>query len=363
MGKRSKRKKSAFFAKMPTPSTTTPPPQFLLDYMKDGQEYLSLVLGSKNENTERDATFEIRHALQNIETILGIPVLCVVGNMYNPILTAAISIDFTDNLPFSEMVDSVPSDKKEVAIILVTPGGIAQQVAKFVEKLRTRFDKVYFLLPDMAMSAGTIFAMSGNKIIMTSSARIGPIDPQIPDKNGRFVPAQALLTLIEDIKKRGNDALALGNMPDWADVRILDNIDYLQLGNIKPLSDYSIMLVKDYLKKYKFSEWVTHTSDGSQVSEDDKERSAERIAKFLCDHSSWKSHSRGITREEASSSCKIKIEHAELTPGLDKGLRRFWALMYFFCERTVMLKVFISSEYSLFRSDLNAIRKQQSLEK
>lgn len=51
----------------------------------------------------------------------------------------------------------------------------------------------------MAMSAGTIFCMSGDELIMDEAAFIGPIDPQVPSRNGMYVPAQSLMTLIDEI--------------------------------------------------------------------------------------------------------------------------------------------------------------------
>jgi len=51
------------------------------------------------------------------------------------------------------------------------------------------------------MSAGTIFAMSGDEIVMTNSSYIGPVDPQVPNKDGVYVPAQAILTLINKFQQ------------------------------------------------------------------------------------------------------------------------------------------------------------------
>lgn len=56
--------------------------------------------------------------------------------------------------------------KDRLAIILDTPGGIAEVVERIVNSIRHRYKEVYFVIPDHAMSAGTIFAMSGDKIFM-----------------------------------------------------------------------------------------------------------------------------------------------------------------------------------------------------
>jgi ClpP class serine protease len=129
------------------------------------------------------------------------------------------SIDNNDDLPFSEMISTIPGDQKAIDVILVTPGGSAQQVAKFVNKLRPRFDNVVFILPYMAMSAGTIFAMSGNDIVMGKNSYIGPIDPQVPNREGFYVLAQAILTLIDVIRERGEGQLKRGQSPPWTDLQ------------------------------------------------------------------------------------------------------------------------------------------------
>ena len=107
----------------------------------------------------------------------------------------------------NEMVNSIPYNIKEIDVILVTPGGSADQVNNFVNALRPRFEKVNFIVLNMAMSAGTIFIMSGDEIIMSKQSKFGPIDPQIRNREGRFVPAQSILVTLEDIRKRGEERI------------------------------------------------------------------------------------------------------------------------------------------------------------
>jgi len=320
----------------------------LLDKMEEGREFESIL---KYKNIKMDLKQEIRRALREIEKIRKRYVLCYLANVVNSQIKASISINSNDDLPFSEMVDSVPRDVKEVDIILVTSGGSASQVAKFVDKLRPRFDHISFILPNVAMSAGTIFVMSGDEIIMDSRAYIGPIDPQIPDRNGRFVPAQAILTLIRDIQRRGKELLEKGQSPPWTDLQILSQIDGKEIGNAISASEYSIELVEQYLYNYKFRHWIRH-SDGRPVTDEEKRKRAGEIAKLLCDHLKWKSHSRGINREVAWRECKLRITHPEMINGLNSAIRKFWALMYWVFENTPIFKVFISKDYCIFRSEV-----------
>ncbi len=321
----------------------------LLDEMKDGHEYESII----DKNVKNlDFLKECRRVLSEISEIRGRPIFCYLANVVNSKIKTSIMIDTTDDLPFSEMVDRIDTDCKSVDIILVTPGGYAEQVAKFVNKLRPRFDNVGFILPYMAMSAGTIFCLSGDEIIMDSRAYIGPIDPQVQSKDGRYVPAQAITTLVNDIQKRGKELLDKGQQPNWTDIQLLNRIDAKELGNAISASNYSIELVTNYLANYKFKNWTHHRSTtGLPVSEEDKNNRAKEIAAQLCDHSLWKTHSRGITREMAHSECRLEILHPEDITNLHRAIRRFWALMYWAFEKTNVYKAFISDNYGLFRTE------------
>lgn len=326
----------------------------LLDAMVDGREFESLI---KYKQVNIDVISEIRRALRDISDLRGKPNIAYLANVVNPNIKAVRSIEYSDDLPFSELVNTVPLVEKDIDVILVTPGGSGTQVAKFVDKLRPRFDTVSFILPNISMSAGTMFALSGNEIVMTNSSYIGPIDPQVPNKEGMYVPAQSILTLIEEIKTKGDIALMSGINPDWTDLQILRQIDPKEIGNAINASKYSVEMVENYLYDYKFRTWTTH-SNGTPVTSDERKQRANEIANQLCNHSLWKSHGRGITRESAWDVCKLKITHSESTAGLDKAIKRLWALFYWLFENTAFFKIFVSEHYSLIRNDRTLINQK-----
>ena len=316
-----------------------------LDIMQDGKEYESII-SLKNVNV--DFTQEIKRSLREISSIRGRPLICYAANVINNSLTQSISFDNSDDTPFLEMVHNAPNDNRDLDIILVTPGGSAETVAYLVKQIRERFDHVAFILPYMAMSAGTIFCMSGDEIIMDESAFFGPIDPQVPGKNGRWLPAQSLETLLKDIQERGNVQIKNGLQPDWTDILILNNIDPKELGNVVNGSKLSTRLVSEYLEEYKFKSWNTH-HDGKMVTSSEKKQKASEIAKKLCDHSLWLSHASRISRKIAWEECGLKIIHPENINGLARAIKRFWAMMNFMFEKILIVKVFASENYTLFR--------------
>lgn len=338
-------------------------PQKLGEAMPEGKVYDSMVVGREYESLVKlkpqfDVMPEFRIALNEISKIRKKPTICYFANVVNGTLTGSISIDAQDDLPFAEMLSSIPEENKEIDILLVTPGGLAYQIDKFVDKLRPRFSNVSFILPNVAMSAGTIFVMSGDEIVMDSRAYIGPIDPQVRNKDGVFVPAQSILTLIKDIQDRGEPFVKKGQNPPWTDLQILNKLDHKEIGNAINASNYSVELVENYLKEHKFKSWERH-KDGKEVSLDEKKETAQRIAKMLCDHSIWKNHSRGITRETAWSVCKLKITHPETIPGLDVAIRKFWALVYWVFENTKISKIFLAENYAIFRQERVSLNQQK----
>jgi ClpP class serine protease len=111
---------------------------------------------------------------------------------------------------FRETVEKIAghADKKSsLSVVLTTPGGQAEAVEKLVEVARHHFSLLHCVVPVAAMSAGTIFCMAADRIFMDYSSSLGPIDPQVPDRDGRFlIPALGHLDKVNEVieKSRAN---------------------------------------------------------------------------------------------------------------------------------------------------------------
>jgi ATP-dependent protease ClpP protease subunit len=324
----------------------------LIDIMKDGREFESL-LNYSYENL--NITNEITRSLQEIESTRGHPVICYIANTVSPNLKVDNSVNSEDELPINELIASVPMDSEAVDMIVVTPGGSAQEVDKIVNALRSRFHNVSFILPAEAMSAGSILIMSGDEIIMNATSYFGPIDPQVIGRNGSYVPAQSILEVIEVIQKRGQELINKGQSPLWTDLQILNHMDPREIGAALAGSNYSIDLVQRYLNDYKFRKWTKH-NNGTTVTDDERKMMASEIAGALCDHSQWKVHGHGITRDVAKKTLKLEIIYTETIQGLDRAIRRFWALMYWIFQNTTIYKLYVSSTYFVAKN-VNVIKE------
>tara|TARA_R110002111_G_scaffold252026_1_gene316642 strand:+ start:87 stop:950 length:864 start_codon:yes stop_codon:yes gene_type:complete len=193
-------------------------------------------------------------------------------------------------------------DRERLVIFLNTPGGSAETVEKMVSVIRFHYKEVYFVVPDYAMSAGTILCMAGDKIYMDYSSSLGPIDPQV--YNGKnWVPALGYLDKVEElISKSANDELT------EAEFLILQKIDLAELRSYEMARNLTVALLKEWLVNFKFKNWDTHSSTGQPVTKGEKEDRAEDIANKLSNNSIWHSHGRSIGIETLTSFLKLKIE-------------------------------------------------------
>jgi hypothetical protein len=317
----------------------------LLDAMRDGNEYGSIVGLMLKPAT--DLTDEVVRGLRDIEAIRGRPCLCYVGNVIGAGRSELSGVDATDDLPFGEMVQQLPQSETEVDVFLATNGGSGHQITRFVNNLRPRFEKVNFLIPSFCMSAGTLFALSGDRIWMGARACLGPIDPQVPTKDGRFVPAQALLLLVEQLQTQGDAAMKKGGSVPWTAVRIIDSLDKKELGDAITATNYSTMMAAQFLKQYKFKDWAIRETSQQVVTDSFREQRANDIAQALASHDRWKSHGHAISREVLWNEIKLKIDHPDAST--ERAMNRLWAVLYWIFDKTPVVKFIVSNNYRYVR--------------
>jgi len=93
----------------------------------------------------------------------------------------------------SRAIDHQPQPLfKEVCRFLDTPGGVVSTVERMVSVIRYTGAEMSVIVPDKAMSAGTISALSANRILIDPFSMLGPIDPHF-EEYGDLVPALAYL--------------------------------------------------------------------------------------------------------------------------------------------------------------------------
>lgn len=89
-----------------------------------------------------------------------------------------IEINDEDKNGFMLCIHELKRDKG-LDLILHTPGGDGAATESLVDYLRSMFgNNIRAIVPQIAMSAGTMIACSCNEIIMGKESSLGPVDPQ-----------------------------------------------------------------------------------------------------------------------------------------------------------------------------------------
>ena len=210
-------------------------------------------------------------------------------------------------MPFQDQISNLSGTR--IDIILETPGGSGEIVEDIVKLLRSKYESIGVIVPGVAKSAGTIFAMGGDEILMEPASALGPIDAQIVYQ-GKVFSAHALL---EGMKKIKDEVTQTGTL-NKAYIPILQNISPGELQHAENAYDFARDLVMDWLVKYKFKNWMTHSSTGAPVTDDERKARAREIAERLRDHGKWKTHGRSVKIDDLRA-MKLLVNDYSQDPG------------------------------------------------
>ncbi len=227
-----------------------------------------------------------RNKMKAVQEITGRPLIVYATDFITPNPIKAqftgnlISISLADKDGFDEVTRNLPNGSK-IDILLHSPGGSAEATESIVALLRDRFSHIRFIIPNVAKSAATMLAMSGEQLLMDDRSELGPTDPQmIFNQEGRVIvaPAQA----IKDQFKAAQDDINADpkKLPSW--VPILGWYGPALLAQCDNHLALAEELVSKWLEQYMFA-------GNPQAKE-----KAERIAAYLADHNKFHSHERRV---------------------------------------------------------------------
>ncbi len=250
---------------------------------------------------------------------------------------------------FMQIIEQLNKGKKKndsLYIILTTQGGSAIAVERYVNIVRNHYGEVNFIIPDYAYSAGTIFCLSGDNIHMDYFSVLGPIDPQVQNKEGKWVPALGYLDKVNELLEK-----AKNNSLTQAEFLILKDIDLAELRAYEQAKELTITLLKKWLVKYKFKNWIKHSTTpmrlNKAVTEEEKEKRAEEIADELGNNKTWKSHGRPINMETLVNDPKLrlKIEDFGKIPERKRMIREYYNLLLDYIKKNRIPVFFHSREF------------------
>ncbi len=199
---------------------------------------------------------------------------------------------------FIDQIDAIPADQTRVDVLLHSSGGDGLAAWKLMSLLRERFTEVGVLVPFMAFSAATIFALGANEIVMHPHSSLGPIDPQItipqPDGTVRgfaYEDVGAFLRFLSDDAKITEQAYISAVIE-----RLFSVTDPINVGAAKRASELSSSIGERLLKM--------HMTGEDRVL-------AQQIADNL--NKSFFAHGDAVSRQRARElRLKVAAENAQL---------------------------------------------------
>ena len=121
------------------------------------------------------------------------------------------------------------SDKEDnLDLLFHTPGGSPEAAANIIRVCRSYSKRFRVIIPNAAMSAGTLIAMGSDEIIMSDTSKLGPIDPQMVFVQSKDVaimrPAQSFIDAYIDLINNARALIAQGQ-PAAPFLHLLDRQD------------------------------------------------------------------------------------------------------------------------------------------
>ena len=229
-----------------------------------------------------------------------------------------------------ENVASKPDCRNKLVVVLETNGGSIEVVERISDVFRHHFETVAFVIPNVAYSAGTVLSLSGDSIYMDYYSVLGPIDPQIMNREGRWVPGLGYLEKYDDLVEKSNKGIITQAELEF----LIRKFDPAELFALEQAKKHSSDLIERWSCEYKFKDWTHRETSGDEVTDAYKRSRAKDIAALLGDATEWNSHGRGIPmRMLESDKIKLKIADFGADPDLNKAVREYYDLFIDYCGK------------------------------
>lgn len=236
-----------------------------------------------------EATHAARYARQalvkEIEKRCGCALICyVAGN--------AAPIESDDTIGLVDLLHNVERGKN-LDFLLHTGGGDMDAAEKLISMVRVTVGegRLRIIVPDFAKSAGTLMALGANKILMSDSSELGPIDPQITlaDDHGNLIQhsVQSYLDAYE------GHSQALQKNPNDVAARIM-------LNKLDPAT----------VKLYEAARRRAQIFAEEQLQRGMRVANFTKIASELIDTKRWLSHGQMISSQDAKQ-MGLEVDHLD----------------------------------------------------
>lgn len=256
------------------------------------------------------------------------------GWLQKPGLSGDFSISDSDKNGFMACMPSAKERKKGLDLILHTPGGDVGATESLIDYLRTMYgNNIRTIVPQLAMSGGTLLAFSGEKILMGAHSSLGPVDPQFGG-----VAAQSYMYEFERACKEVAEHPATLNV--WQ----------LIIGKLQP------GFLTTCERAVEWSTEILETTLKQNMLKDSKDlEKLDSIRRLFVDQRESKNHNRHINRDKAKDSGLI-IEDLEECPKLQDLVLSIHHLMCITFQQTTSAKIIASNSGAAYINHATPIK-------
>ena len=226
------------------------------------------------------------------------------------VATQSSSLTREDSIGFAEVLYNIPRNSS-IDLLINSPGGDIDAAEKIVSMLRATVGKgiLRIIVPDFAKSAGTLIALAADKIVMSDSSELGPIDPQFvkkdSDGNQHWHSILNYLSAYDKLSKELKDDP--NNLPAKM---MFSKFDATTVELFEAIKQRARTLAEEHLNRWMFQH---------------KKATYTKIAGDLMDLTKWPAHGQMISWEDAKQ-MELEVEYFEPD---DKLWKSYWELYCF----------------------------------
>jgi hypothetical protein len=239
-----------------------------------------------------------REYLAKLHTLTGRNVIAYYSGWLQKPGIAGAHVNDADKNGFMTVIHKMDRTKG-LDLILHTPGGETAATESLVDYLHSLFGtNIRAIVPQLAMSSGTMISCACNEILMGTHSSLGPIDPQLGG-----VPAHGV---IEEFTRAHLEIKAdPSKIPVWQP--IIAKYPPTLIGECEKAMKWSISMTRHWLL------------EGMLSGQADAEAKADAILAELSDHSLTLSHSRHLSAARATA-LGLKVVMLEVDQTLQEAV-------------------------------------------
>ena len=191
------------------------------------------------------------------------------------------------------------TDKEQnLDLLLHTPGGSPEAAADIIRVCRSYSKRFRVIIPNAAMSAGTLIAMGSDEIVMSDTSNLGPIDPQMIFVQSKDIaimrPAKSFIDAYIDLINNAR-ALIVAKQPATPFLHLLDRQDPSWIIECVRARNATVNLAKEQLK--------------ANMLKDKNQEEIDKVVQKFFEVGDNNTHGRSISPNEAIAfGLKIKKE-------------------------------------------------------